>query len=254
MSRKLRIRGSILISGNVILLTLILATALLLMLSSNLTVLIYEMALRHKAQEYFGEYFLFFNFAVSVAFLMFCFSVYSQIKLGTDRFFLRRAQKKGGTAGDIFYYFHPLRAVGAISFMLKFTLMKTALILLSLSPFTLSSVMLYLLLKKDVSALVAGCLFIGSLAFLFSGIVFYKNITLSFFLAKYYFIEGKFISFSHLVASSQEDMKDRTKALRRLKLGFFGWFLLCLTVFPIGYVWSYYNQTMAVAGANFMKN
>lgn len=254
MSRKIRIKGSILISGNVLLLSLTLATAVVLILSANLSVLLYELAVREKAQVFFGEYGSLINLAVSFAFLLFCFGVYSQIKLGTDRFFLRRAQKKGGTAGDIFYYFHPLRAVGAVAFCLKMFFVKILLLLFSLIPFALSSVILYLLLKSNVSALVAASLFGGCVAFLLSGTVFYKNITLSLFLAKYYFIDGRFISFSHLIGSSQEDMKNRTKTLRRLKLSFFGWFALCLFIFPIGYVWSYYNQTMALAGVSFMKN
>ncbi|MBQ8504047.1 MAG: hypothetical protein IJ491_07210 [Clostridia bacterium] len=254
MTSKLRLRGSMLISGNIGLLTLTMITAVVIIFSANLSVLLYEMALRNGAWQFFGEYGDIINLAVASAILLFSFSVYSQIKLGTDRFFLRRAQKKGGTAGDIFYYFHPLRAVGAIAFCLKMLFLKTFLLLISLVPCILSFAVLYLLLKSNVSALVAVCLFAGCVTFLLSGIVFYKNITLSFFLAKYYFIDGSFISFSHLIGSSQQDMKSRNKSLRRLKMSFFGWFALCFLIFPIGYVWSYYNQTMALAGATFMKN
>lgn len=254
MPSKLRIKGRILILGNVTLLTLALATAVLIILSANFSVLIYEMALAEKVRSDFGEYEKLINLGASLLFLLFSFSVYSRIKLGTDRFFLRRAQKKGASAKDIFYYFHPLRAVGAVSFSLKMLFLKAFFLLISLFPFSLSSVMLYLMLKNNVSALVAFSLLCGCMAFLFSGIVFYKNLISSFFLAKYYFIEGKFISFSHLISSSQEDMKKQRKTLRRLKSGFIGWFLLCLLIVPIGYVWSYYNQTMAIAGESFMKD
>ncbi len=254
MHTKLRIRGNALISGNVGLLILVLATASVVVLSSNLSVLIYEIIIKVRAEEIFGDKISFINLAVSSLLSFFTYSIYSQIKLGIHRFFLRRAQKKGGTAGDIFYYFHPLRAVGAISFSLKMLLLKSALLIVSFVPFTVLSVLLSVLLKNDVSALVAACLLVGDLAFLVCGAVFYGNIKSSFFLAKYCFIDGRYISFSHLLASSQQDMKNERKNLLRLKRSFSGWFLLCLTIIPIGYVWSYYNQTMALAGAVFMKN
>ncbi len=254
MPSKLRIKGRILILGNVTLLTLTLATTVLLILCANFSVLIYEMVVAQKLSVYFAEYEKLVNFLVALLFLFFTFSVYSRIKLGTDRFFLRRAQKKGASAKDIFYYFHPMRTVGAVTFSLKMLLLKAFFLFLSLFPFTLSAVMLYILLKNDVSALVALSLLCGCVAFLICGIVFYKKMTSSFFLAKYYFIEGKFISFSHLISSSQEDMKKQRKILLRLRSGFIGWFLLCLLIVPIGYVWSYYNQTMAIAGESFMTD
>lgn len=254
MPSKLRIKGRILILGNVTLLTLTLVTAVLIILSANFSVLIYEMAVAEKIRINLGEYEKLINFAVSLFVLLFTFSVYSRIKLGTDRFFLRRALKKGASAKDIFYYFHPLRTVGAVSFSLKILFLKLFFLFISLSPFVLSAVTLWYMLKNNVSVLVAVSLLCGCFAFLFSGIIFYKNIMLSFFLAKYYFIEGKFVSFSHLISSSQEDMKNQRKMLRRLKRGFIGWFLLCILIIPIGYVWSYYNQTLAIAGATFMEN
>ncbi len=254
MVSKLRIKGSILLSGNTGLLILTLATAVVIVLSANLSVIVYEVALRHHVHRIFGEYENVVNLVLSFLILVFCLSVYSCVRLGTDRFLLRRAQKKGGTAGDIFYYFHPLRAVGAVSFTFKMLIIKLILVIVSFLPFAVSCILIYNLLKSNVSLLVACFMAVGCLAFFASGIVFYKEITLSFFLAPYYFIEGRYISFSHLVASSQKDMQSTKKALRKLKMSFIGWFLLCAFIFPIGYVWSYYKQTMALAGATFMKN
>lgn len=253
MSSKHRIKGRILIDGYIFLMSLILATVIVITAFSNLCVFVYEMTVMRGGFD-FGENSKYVNFAVSVVFLLFTFMLYSQIKLGTDRFFLRRAQKKGSTAADIFYYFHPFRAVGALSFSVKMLLMRISLFLFMLIPFILCVILLLYLLERDVSALVALTLFAGSLVYLFSALIFYRKITASLFLAKYYFIQGEYISFSHLIASSQSSMSKKRRELAKIRRGFYGWFILCLTLLPVGYVWSYYNQTMAVVGDSFMNN
>lgn len=254
MHRRLKIKGSILLSGNVAIMILTLATAVVLILSSNLFVLIYEIGMKSRVSELYGSRGIYIDFAVSLVLLFFCYSIYRRIKLGTDRFFLRRAQKKGGSAKDIFYYFHPLRAADAMIFSLKLLCLRSALLTVALLPFTLSFALLFYLVKNNVSLIVAVGLSVGCIAFFISGTVFYKNISRSFFLAEYYYIDGRFVSFRNLISGSQVDMKKQMKTLRRIKNSFGGWFLLCLLIVPIGYVWGYYKQTLAVAAATFMKN
>ncbi len=253
MPSKHRIKGRILIDGYVFLMSLILATVIVITALSNLCVFAYEMAVIRGGFS-FGENSKYVNLAVSVVFLLFTFMLYSQIKLGTDRFFLRRAQKKGSTAADIFYYFHPIRAVGAFGFSVKMLFLKLSLLLFMLIPFALCVITLLSLLQKNVSALVALTLFVGSLVYLASALIYYRKLTCSLFLAKYYYIQGEYICFAHLTASSQSAMKNKTKELAKIRRSFYGWFILCILLFPVGYVWSYYNQTMAVAGDSFMNN
>ncbi len=254
MHKKLKIKGSILLSGNVAIMILTLATAVVLILSSNLFVLIYEIGMKSRVSELYGSRGVYIEFAVSFMLLFFCYSIYRRIKLGTDRFFLRRAQKKGGSARDIFYYFHPLRAADAMIFSLKLLFLRSALFTVALLPFALSCALLFTLIQSNVSLIVAVGLSSGCIAFFISGTVFYKNMSRSLFLSEYYYIDGKFVSFKNLISGSQEDMKKQIKTLRRLKYSFSGWFFLCLFILPIGYVWSYYKQTLAIAAATFMEN
>lgn len=254
MHKKLKIKGAILLSGNVSIMVLTLATATVLILSANFSVILYEIGMKTRFVELFGEREAYVNFTVSIVLLFFCYSIYRRIKLGADRFFLRRAQKKGGSAKDIFYYFHPLRAADALIFSLKLFCLRSALFVVALLPFVLSCVLLFNLVKSNVSLIVAVGLASGCIAFFVSGAVFYKNISRSLFLAEYYYIDGRFVSFKNLIGGSQEDMKKQIKTLRRLKNSFGGWFLLCLFILPIGYVWSYYKQTLALAAVSFMEN
>ncbi len=253
MTSKLRIKGRILLVSNVGLMSLVLATALMLTVCINFSVLIYELFLREALEHRFSLYMPVTDMIVSLLLLMLSFSVYWQIRLGADRFFLRRSQKKGAAAGDIFYYFHPLRAFGAFSFCVRLGIIKLACFLVSFMPFGFCIGFLIFVSERGVSALVAAVLACGGVAFFFSGAVFYRSITSSLFLARYHFISGDCLSFKHLISSSQENMKNNRKTLLRLKRSFLGWFLLCLLLFPIGYVWSYYNQTLAVAAAEFIE-
>lgn len=253
MASELRIKGRILINGNITLLTLVLLCFFGIIFFTNLSVFGYETSLMQKVSSFVGRYDTVLHFAVSTLIFFSVFTFYSTVRLGTHRFFLRRAQKKGAAPKDIFYYMHPLRAVGAFFFMLKITLLKLLVLVFALLPFVCSLLLAIYLLNNNVSAIVLAFLLLGSVAFFFSGMIFYYAVSDSLFLAKYYYIEGKYLSFSHIISSSQHDMKNKTSLLRRVKAGFFGWFLLCLLVFPIGYVWSYYNQTMAIVSDNFMK-
>ncbi len=254
MHKKLKIKGAILLSGNVGIMILTLATAVVLILSANFSVVLYEIGMKNRFAELLPEGEVYIEFAVSFMLLFFCYSIYRRIKLGADRFFLRRAQKKGGSAKDIFYYFHPLRAADAIIFSLKLLCLRFALFTVAFLPFALSCALFFTLIKSNVSLVVAMGLSAGCIAFFISGTVFYKNMSRSLFLSEYYYIDGKFVSFKNLISGSQEDMKKQIKTLRRLKNSFGGWFFLCLFILPIGYVWSYYKQTLALAAATFMEN
>lgn len=245
MTAKLRIRGRILLVGNIVLMQLVLATGIMLILCTNFIVLTYELFLK-KADN------TLLDFMLSLLFLMLSTSVYWVMRLGTDRFFLRRSQQKGGSAADLFCYFHPVRAVGALFFGAALLAVKLFCFILSFAP---SAGMLYLLLftaQRGVSSLVAVTLAVGTVLLIIIALSFYKRISASLFLAKYHYICGDCISFRQAVASSFIEMKNRKRLLLRLKMSFRGWFMLCLLILPVGYVWSYYNQTMAVAAVEFM--
>lgn len=241
-------------SGNVSITVLTLATAVVLILSANFSVILYELGMKNKLAVLLSGREAYIDFTVSLMLLFFCYGIYRRIKLGADRFFLRRAQKKGGSVKDIFYYFHPLRAADALIFSLKLFFLKSALFAVALLPFALSCALLFILIKSNVSLIVAVGLISGCIAFFASGSVFYKNISRSLFLAEYYYIDGRFVSFKNLIGGSQDDMKKQIKTLRRLKNSFCGWFVLCILILPIGYVWSYYKQTLALAAVSFMEN
>ncbi|MBQ3136427.1 MAG: hypothetical protein IJB74_02990 [Clostridia bacterium] len=132
-------------------------------------------------------------------------------------------------------------------------MVKAAVFIFSFFPLSVCSFAVYGFSRHGVSALVCISLMITALCLGINGSFFYSAFYSSYFLCDYYFIEGTYVSFRHLVSCSQKNMKGKHIFLTRLKLSFAGWFILCVFVLPVPYVWSYYSQSLAVAAAEFMK-
>lgn len=245
MTSRLRIKGRILLVGNTGLMHLVLATGIMLVLCVNFSVLSYELFLKKGNNTLL-------DFSVSLFLLVFSTSVYWIMHLGTDRFFLRRSQQMGESAADLFCYFHPVRAAGALIFGAGLLAIRLFYLTVSFIPFGATFYFLIFTAQRGVSILVAASLAVGSVLLFISGAVFYKSISAALFLSKYHYICGDCISFRQIITASYSEMKNRKKLILRLKRSFRGWFLLSLLIFPIGYVWSYYNQTLAVAASEFM--
>ena len=252
MITRLRLKGRMLLVDNVILISLLLSTAIMLLLCINFLILVYELFLRSSLEEAIASYIALADFSVSFLLLGISLVLCIQVRLGADRYFFRRSQEKGERAEDLFYYFSPRKALSAVILYLKLGVLRLLWLAVALFPFALCLFLFISAAENGVSYLVALVLFFGTLAFFLSGIYFYKGITASLFLVKYHFISGDCLSFRQMVSASQESMKNKRSLLLKLRMSFIGWFALCLLIAPAGYVWGYYNQTLAVAAGEFI--
>lgn len=252
MTSKLRLKGRLLLVGSSTMMILFLSVGILLILCVGWAVPVYEMFFRDSLSSIAGEYLPVADVALSLLFIFICFAVTVQIRMGADRYFLRLSQKKGGSGRDIFYYLHPKRSFSAMCFSLKISAIRIAFFTVSFLPAAICILLVYSLSAEGISLLVALSLSAGSVLFLINGYVFFRRINALLFLAEYIFISGEFFSFRHILSLSASGIKGRERELLRLKRSFIGWFILCIFIVPIGYVWSYYRQTMAVAAAKFL--
>ena len=216
--------------------------------SLNLIPMVYLTAIRPMLSDFRRESAI--TAILSLVLLIISVAVYSCLSFGTDRFMLKRAENTIAGAGDIFYYFAPKRFFRLCAFTLKFGSFKLLIFLLLSLPFVICAYILYTLSVGGFSALVCWAFAVFSLVFLFLAIGTFLKINDTFFLVRYRFIRGDYLNFRHLLSQSQQDMSDRIVKLRRLKGSFIGWFLLCLLVAPIPYVWCYYRQTKACFAAS----
>lgn len=248
-----RLKGRALQIGNFSLLLLTFLTAFAMITAVNLLPLIYIKAVEPEVTLRASHYGKYISAAVAVMIFIFVFCIFNSIRLGIKRYFLKKAQKKNPVAEDIFFYFKVRNFFSCFVYCIRIALIRLFLLSFCLLPCGICFVILQSFSLSGVSALVCTALFITALCLLINGTVFYYSFFSSFFLCDYYYIEGSFVSFSHLIASSQKMMSGRKNVLHRLKLSFSGWFILSLLLIPLPYVWSYYNQSLAVAAAEFMK-
>lgn len=253
MVTRLRLKGRMLLIDNAVLISLLLGTTLMFLVCANFFVLLYELLWRGHVETVLTSYVSFADLLVALVIFILSYTVCCQVKLGTDRYFFRQSRKKGASPKDLFYYFNPRRAFGALLFCVKLRFIRTLWLIVAAFPSAMCLLILLNIAEKGVSALVALALAVGTILFIFSGLCFYRNVTASLFLAKYHFIAGDCISFRQMICASEESMRQRKGTLLRLKLSFVGWFLLCLLILPVGYVWGYYNQTLAVAAGEFIE-
>lgn len=190
---------------------------------------------------------------LSLLIIVTLFCIFSIFGMGLCRYFLRKAERKGGGLKDIFFYFSPSESFGVLSFFIRYVTMKVLLFAICFLPFFICSIFLGRLIKYSASLGVAFVLIFTDFLFLLLGIVVFSLFNTSLFLVKYYYANGTFLNFRQLVASSQSEMKNKGKSLLKLQLSFAGWFISCLTVIPSVYVILYYSQSKAVLAAEFMN-
>ncbi len=88
-------------------------------------------------------------------------------------------------------------------------------------------------------------IFIGLTLVIF-GLIGYYIVTLKYFLAPYYFIENPDVKVRDIIKVTTQFVKPRRMELVKLAIGFIGWNILNILVFPILFVNPYYRSARAI--------
>lgn len=244
---KLKSRGYLI--GNIPLLSLFVLTLCFLSVCLNIlpeaaTQLLSELPEKSQSLAVSG-------ISLSVIFVLLFFL--SLFDMGIHRFFLRKAQRKGGKVKDLFYYFSPSESLAVLSFFIRYKAMSTLLYAVSFAPFSVCVALLLQLLKGVPSLGVSLVMLCTAVLLFFTGAFFLSEVKASLFLVKYRFINGAYLNFRQLVSASQNEMLKHKKTVFSLKVSFLWWFLSCLLILPSLYVFLYYSQSKAVLAAEIME-
>ncbi len=253
MASKIRLKGRTLLIGAVPVFCLTLAVCILLIFSLSLMPLAYRSGALPYVDAYAYEYSKYISLIFSLVVVFVTMMSYTAIRTGTDRYMLKKAQGVHADTKDIFFYFAPRKFFSLFMLSFRLFIIRLILFLFCNIPTAICTLLLFTLGRSTFSAAVSAVIAAGCLAFLISSVYYYSRLSSSLFLIRYYYIKGEYLNFRHLLSSSQNAMRSNTKALCRLKLSFAGWLMLCVLVFPIGYVWSYYKQTLAAWANEIMK-
>ena len=173
---------------------------------------------------------------------------------GSDRYYLKKAAGFRSGGADVLYYFKPGNVVSLVLFNLCFYLIKVFLLVFSFLPFSVC-VFIVITMGRQGSVslnLFKTVFFIGCVLFV-HGIVFFLRLNTFLFPARYCFTTGKFKNLKKLFVFSYMCMQDNRKTVFRKKLSFIPWFLSCVFLLPIGFVRSYYHQSMADVAADLIE-
>ena len=181
------------------------------------------------------------------------FYLFSSVRLGFKRFFLKKAENLEAEYTDIVHYFKLTEMVRTFAYCFKLFVYKSIFALICIAPSILMIMLYARMTDKNLSLIISAIMLVSSFVFLLNGLFFFAKINNSLFLTDYYFISGEYVSFSHILASSQCVMKNKASELSKMKLSFIGWISLCMFILPIVYVFGYYGQTMAVLAAKYIK-
>lgn len=219
---------------------------LLSVLSVGLIPLVYTSAIK----PHLSGYNKLIALALSTFLLLLTTVIYSALSMGCDRFMLKRAENTAAGAGDIFYYFSPRKLISFCRFALIFALIKLIIFVFLSLPCVICAAVFVSLCLKGFSAAVCGIFAVFTLLFLLLALRTYFYICDTFFFVRYRYIRGDYLTLKQLFSSYNNDAAESIKKLRKIKLSFSGWFLLCVLIVPVPYVWSYYRQSKACFAAD----
>ncbi len=178
---------------------------------------------------------------------------FSAFRLGTLRFFQREARCKNERLSKAFYYFSLKKVLRQTAFSFALFSVKALIFALCFLPVAVLSMLFLKLLESGGFVDSATVLVFGLISLSIVCAYFYFRAVRLLFLSKYFFVRDDGFKIKECLKRSVEIMAGNTGKLFRLKLGFLHWFLSCVFFFPTFYVWSFYNQTLAVFSEELIK-
>ena len=219
----------------------------LVVLTVNLFPLVYISAIKPYLSEN-----IIVSAVISVLLAVLSLVIYSALSMGTDRFMLKRAENISAGAGDMFYYFRFKKLINMCRFYIVFSARKLFTAVFLAVPFLICLSIFFSISANGFSVAVCAVFGVFSIIFFMLFVSAYVKLNDTYFLVKYKYIKGDYINFNSMFADAQNSLQNEVKRLRRLKLSFIGWFILCVFVLPIPYVWSYYRQCKACFAADII--
>lgn len=169
------------------------------------------------------------------------------VKLGIERWFFLRAKGEQVKVGDVFYYFtlsRFLRSQGA--FWYSFLIRSGVFFFFQFPALCIFGVLYTAVLQGESSYTIVISLALAGMLIAALGLGFYFVYSADWFMYYYIIVSNDTIKLGKAYKFSTTLVKNAIGRLCLFKLSFLPWWLLCVFVFPVFYVWGYYKQSLAV--------
>jgi len=168
------------------------------------------------------------------------------LRLGHEAWFCCGASEKEPSALQILYWCKPRRAARSVRLWLSLRLRKAGWAAAFLSPgLAMAGGAAYAVLAEGMERRLLAAFSACTALVLLVGAVFFLLMTQRYFLAPAILARQPKSTAGEAIRQSAETMQGKCAGVLLFKLSFAPWFLLCLLVFPVLYVWPYYRQTCA---------
>lgn len=169
------------------------------------------------------------------------------VKLGIERWFFVRAKGENAKVRDLFYFFEFSRFLRSQSAFWYSTAIKTAVFFFFQFPaLCIFGVLYSAAFQGESSYTIVLALMVSGVMLALAGLGFYFVYSADWFMYYYIIVSNDTIKLSKAYRFSVKLVKNSIGRVCLFKLSFFPWWLLCVFVFPIFYVWGYYKQSLAV--------
>lgn len=241
MSEQTRLKARQLLSAGTFSAMLILLFQLLLSVLFNFLPLVWD-ALLSDAQLFD----LLAKTALSAVFAVLFLVSWLLFRYGADFYFFKKASDEKSRLALFFEFWKPKHFYPALRLGISLFFVKLLYFCIFMFPCALFFLLTWYAVKNGCFTVTAMILLLGSVLMLVCSLWFYFGTMRLFFMCKYLFFKNPNLKTKQYLEQSVRLMKNQTRKLFCMRLSFFGWFLLCLFVVPIPYVWCYYKQAMAV--------
>lgn len=168
------------------------------------------------------------------------------LALGIKHYFFVLAKGEEAKFKSIFFFFKKRRFKKALSFSVYFSLVKLSYFLLCLLPIAISFLIFCRFLSNGVSHLSFCVLVLWLFAICVCSLVYYYKFTRQYFLCPYIFFEFEEKTNVQIKNESASKMKKQSGQLLKLRLSFSLWFLFCVFIVSVPFVFGYYRQAVAL--------
>ena len=169
----------------------------------------------------------------------------SSVRLGREAWFLSIAKGNKPKKTRLFFWCNPRHSAKACGVYLRLFLLKLALGAFFLFPgLTVLLSVLYTVTSQGTEYKALICLLSGASLLLIVGSVYYFVNVQRYMLTPTLIAENPRMSFAEALKMSKSIMTGNCINAAFMKISFLPWFLSCILVFPLFYVWPYYNRAM----------
>lgn len=169
------------------------------------------------------------------------------MSLGIERWFMLKAKGEAVRIRDIFYFFRIsgfLRCQSA--FWYSFFIRAGVFLFFQFPAICLYGVLYTAVLQVEAAYSVIASVMAAGLLLSFTGAAFYFVYSAGWLLYPFIIAADEALSPSEAYECSLGLVRERVGKICIFRLSFLPWWLLCIFVFPLFYVWGYYRQSLAV--------